>query len=82
MNDIKSLDGFQPSTFRLTAGRANRLRHREEDVARTFSEVWSGCRGLEQLKFLHVIVKRPHGLLVTFTLADFELRCQLDAKIR
>ena len=25
-----SLDGFEPSTFRLTAERANRLRHRDE----------------------------------------------------
>ena len=28
-----SLDGFEPSTFRLTAERANRLRHRDSSLA-------------------------------------------------
>ena len=41
MDDNTSLDGFEPSTFRLTAERANRLRHRDEDVVRTFCKVYN-----------------------------------------
>ena len=54
MDDNTSLDGFEPSTFRLTAERANRLRHRDEDVARTFSKVYNNYDWLEQLKLFHL----------------------------
>ena len=54
MNDNTSLDGFEPSTFRLTAERASRLRHRDEDVAKTFCKVYNNYDSVEQLKLLHL----------------------------
>ena len=41
MDDNTSLDGFEPSTFQLTAERADELRHRDEDVAKTFCNVYN-----------------------------------------
>ena len=41
MNDNTSLDGFELSTFRLKAKRANRLLHRDEDIAQTFCKVYN-----------------------------------------
>ena len=74
MDDNTSLDGFEPSTFRLTAERAIRLRHRDEHVAQTFCKVYNNYHYVEQLKLLHVIMQKFPGLLVTFSLAHFQLR--------
>ena len=74
MSDNTSLDGFEPSTFRLTAERANRLRHRDEDVAKTFCKVYNNYHYVVRLKVLHLIMQKCHGLLVTFSLASFQLR--------
>ena len=68
MNDNPSLDGFEPSAFGLTAERANRLCDIDEDVAKTFCKVYNKYHLVEQLKLLHVIVQKRHGLLETFLL--------------
>ena len=39
-----SLDGFEPSTFRLTAERANPLRHRDESTWTSLSHKLSMLR--------------------------------------
>ena len=61
MDDNTSLDEFEPSTFRLTAARANRLRHRDEDVAKTFCKVYINYDWVEQLKLLDLKPKIYHA---------------------